>query len=149
MRERVGNVWKMVQSGDVLVITTNGMVRKNGTAVMGRGIAQQAKNRMPWIEAELGRRLEEEGNHAFYLGGWMGVIIVSMPVKHRWFEHADLELIIRSTTELVELVERLHLSFTATVFLPRPGCGNGGLDWADVKPSIEPLLDGRFVAVTR
>ena len=34
------------------------------------------------------------------------------------------------------------------VVLPRPGCGNGRLDWFLVERTIAPWLDDRFVVVT-
>lgn len=33
------------------------------------------------------------------------------------------------------------------ILIPKPGCGNGGLKWEDVKKQIEPLLDDRFIII--
>ena len=35
------------------------------------------------------------------------------------------------------------------VALPRPGCANGGLNWEDVKPHLERILDDRVTIVTK
>lgn len=36
------------------------------------------------------------------------------------------------------------------VAIPRPGCGSGGLQWATVRPVIEPILESdRYVIVDR
>jgi hypothetical protein len=44
----------------------------------------------------------------------------------------------------MDLADRLGLQ---TILLPRPGCGNGQLDWAQVGPAIAPLLDDRVTIV--
>ena len=40
MNEVNGNLWD--SNADIIVITTNGAVRKDGAAIMGRGVALQA-----------------------------------------------------------------------------------------------------------
>ena len=70
-------------------------------------------------------------------------VILSFPVKHNWFNNADISLIKRSAKELLDWSEPFR-----SIVLPRPGCGNGGLKWEDVKPVLEPILDGRFHVIT-
>lgn len=149
MKEIIGNVWELVGPDDILVITTNGFVRKDGSAVMGRGIAYQATQHDTDVAKRLGYMITKYGNHVHYIRD--EPIWFSFPVKHHWKEQADIELIERSAKELVE---RLDYSFMkipdngGKVYLPRPGCGNGRLKWEDVKPVIEPYLDDRFVVIT-
>ena len=47
---------------DIICITTNGFVKKDGCAVMGRGCAQEAKNRYPNINKLLGIHINTKGN---------------------------------------------------------------------------------------
>jgi len=28
-----------------------------------------------------------------------------------------------------------------SIIIPRPGCGNGGLNWKDIKPIVKQILD--------
>lgn len=145
MIEVYGNFWKQDEY-DLYCITTNGVVKKNGRCVMGRGIAQQARDRFIDFDYELGQHILTEGNVVNLIGKWDDDWYASFPVKHKWFEQADLELIEKSAKELVRLTAACHFEH---VLLPRPGCGNGGLDWADVKPVIEPILDDRFTIIER
>lgn len=129
---------------DLRVITTNGYVAKDGRAVMGRGCAREARCFFPNLDYKLGRMIREHGNRTMRLGRYDGIDLCSLPVKHHWRENAELELIERSVTQLVEIVDKFSYE---RVVMPRPGCGNGGLEWSTVKPLIEPLLNGRFIVV--
>jgi hypothetical protein len=143
--------------GDAICITTNGFVKKNGEAVMGRGIAKEAANSFPEFPRILGDSIFRNGNHlnVFFemihhyngdTGEEYSQDIVTFPVKHNWFEKADMELIRRSARELMKWADQLP--HWERVLLPRPGCGNGKLDWSDVKREIEPILDDRISVVT-
>ena len=174
MREARGNIWD--SGAPVVVITTNGFTKWNGAAVMGRGIAYQAKVRFPGLEFTLGRLLKEKGNHVHLLRE-AEPMIFSFPVKpesvifngsnvvkhmlHRfrvgeevpgWAAKADLQLIERSAKELVELVNELSDKYPVLkqgpIAVPRPGCGAGELKWEEVKPILERYLDDRFVVFT-
>lgn len=141
MVEVKGNLW--TYPADIRVITTNGTVKKNGECVMGRGCALEAKKKYPAIPILLGRHIKENGNHVgFIFGSAEG--IYSFPVKHNWYDKADINLIKSSALELVFLLPNKELR----VVMPRPGCGNGGLKWEDVKPILEPILDDRFHVIT-
>ena len=136
MRETTGDLWRFYgMPGYVVLITTNGFVKYNGCAVMGRGCARQAKDRFPDIDRELGKKIVEHGNIPIWLGSFMQ--LMSFPVKHNWWEKADPELIKKSALILKQFAN----SMKRTVFvLPRPGCGNGHLDWeTEVKPVLLDL----------
>ena len=155
MIEVRGNLWE--HPANVRVITTNGTVKKNGSAVMGRGCAREAALRYVGLPALLGSMLTEHGNkvHVLRTGAFKPSTevqpqeaLVSFPVKHEWFEEADLDLIKASAEQLVALAGNYDHS---TVFvLPRPGCGNGKLSWTNVKPVLESVsgFDDRFHVIT-
>jgi hypothetical protein len=146
MREVKGNAWQLFKDYNALCITTNGFIKANGDAVMGAGIAKEARSYFPGIEKTLGGLMLKHGNRVMKLGEVNGEkLILSFPVKHNWFEEADIYLIKESCKQLVEFADKFKLS---SVLIPRPGCGNGKLKWVDVKPQIEPLLDDRFHIVS-
>jgi hypothetical protein len=150
MIEVVGNLWTYKtpdgRDPDVRVITTNGTVKKNGECVMGRGCALEAKQRWPHIAETLGRFLNKFGNVPFQLM-LHPEILWTFPVKHNWHEKADITLIEQSARRVVRMVND-DFDEQLVVVMPRPGCGNGGLRWEDVKPVLEPILDDRFHVIT-
>lgn len=149
MQEIEGDIWT-VGNGHTVVITTNGFVKKDGSAVMGRGIALQAAKRFPDLKWVLGGAIKAAGNHTLWLGEYKDehgkYEIISLPVKHNWWEKADIHLIERSLTELVNAVID---NTDSPIYLVRPGCGNGQLNWINVKPIVELYLSDRFIVVNQ
>lgn len=133
MIEVTGNLW--TYPADWRIITTNGFVKKNGECVMGRGCAAEAKVKWPSLPKELGTLLHNSGNQVFRLEQYK---LYTFPVKHNWYEKADQKLIEQSVAQILPSV---RFSGELTFVMPRPGCGNGGLKWDDVKPLLEPLPD--------
>lgn len=70
--------------------------------------------------------------------------LVTFPVKRHWRERAIRELITYSAEQLRDLIKAKGWR---KVYLPRPGCGNGGLDWAMVRPALEGVLPPEVVVV--
>lgn len=147
MIEAYGNIWDQLKENDAILITTNGAVRKDGTAIMGRGIALQAQQRDRHIDTVLGNLIIALGNNVHPLRVSKPVWF-SFPVKHHWIQKADLALIKRSAKQLVEWANNPDYAYIEHWYLPRPGCGNGRLLWEDVKPVIEHILDDRFTVMT-
>lgn len=141
MIETKGDIWEYHHRQQWVAITTNGFVKSNGHAVMGRGTARQAMEKFPLLPAFLGARIKTSGNHVHCLSRFR---LFAFPVKHHWAQDADLELIRRSTKELAQVVTELGV---LKVFMPRPGCGNGRLDWNKVRPILFKHFDDRFVIV--
>ncbi|MFW6042645.1 MAG: hypothetical protein ACOC9C_03095, partial [Chloroflexota bacterium] len=60
-------MWTAYDDADLFLITTNSTLKKNGALVMGRGIAQQARNRFPGLDLALGREIARRcGNRGEY-----------------------------------------------------------------------------------
>ncbi len=137
MIEAVGDLW--VYPADFRVITTNGSVKNNGCAVLGRGCAYEASVKYPALPRALGEVLTRRGNRVHYFDEFNGGLF-TFPVKRQWMERASLDLIRQSTKEF----QRQLLEF-ATYVMPRAGCGNGQLDWADVRPILTELPDNVVV----
>jgi len=130
------NLWTY-KKADFICITTNGFINKVGHCVMGRGCALEAKRKYPELPKLLGNLITHFGNRVFALPNG----IISFPVKHNWWEEADLDLIAESKHQLEELIDLREYK----VLLPRPGCGNGNLDWRDVKPIFRYVDDNLII----
>lgn len=141
MGEVTGDLWLQHAEGGVVAITTSGLLNKSGAAVMPRGCALQAKQRFPRLPQTLGDLIRMHGNHVFDLGQRL----VSFPVEDDPYRVADLRLIERSCRELVELAD---YKGWRQVCVPRPGCGGGGLEWAEVRPVLMQYFDARFLVIS-
>lgn len=150
MRVVIGDIFHPTYHVGTIVIPTNGVVRKNGTAVMGRGCALQAAKLWPSIDATLGHMLKTKGNHVHPLELHLlpapvsrGTMVLSFPVKHHWAEDADLALIRRSANELAAWT----LGVAGPIWLPAVGCGNGGRSLDQVLPILAGILTDQHVLV--
>lgn len=117
---------------------------------MGGGIAKEFARRFPQLPSIFGLYVLYEGNRVQMttLGNhedrrW----VIAFPTKHDWKAPSTLELIETSCQQLVADVNEFHPGWKR-ILMPRPGCGLGGLKWADVKPILERYLDDRFVIIT-
>lgn len=137
---------------EAIVITTNGVLRKNGDAVCGAGLALAARQVFPDLEKNLGRYLRKYGNRVFHHGvrtmGNRSMVLITFPTKHHFKDSADPELIRTSARQLKALTDKFHLT---KAYMPAVGCGLGKLDYEkQVKPILTDILDDdRFVVVLR
>lgn len=136
------NIWDYWKQGYTIVIPTNGYVKKDGSCVMGRGLALQSKGYSYSIEFILGNLIKHKGNNVHCLGD----CIYSFPVKDNWWEQAKLSLIMKSSIQLKEVINANNK--LSPIYLPKVGCGNGNLDWdKEVHPILNKWLDNRFIIV--
>lgn len=160
LKEIKEELFALMKEFDALCITTNGIVRDDGMAVMGKGVALQCKKLWPETPRILGSLLPY-GNIPYQLGyvnkagefqtnvivesGFM-CRIFSFPTKHDWRDKSDLDLIKQSSQYMVRYANELKLEMIA---MSQPGCQNGGLSWEkDVRPVLSKILDDRFYIVS-
>ena len=150
MLETKGDIFALPQNGEAMCVTTNGIVKRDGHAVMGAGIALQANQKFN-LSAKLGYYITVYGNRAFNLGmyqdGNRHYIVFAFPTKHDYRQDSDINLICKSAQQLVEMCDKFNVS---KCYLTRPGCGCGKLNWEHtVKPWLSQILDDRFIVVSR
>lgn len=115
----------------------------NTVGVMGKGIALQFKRAFPEnfrsYERACRRREVRLGRMLVHEVGAMGnpSYIINFPTKGHWKSGSKLEDIRSGLRDLRTVIENLGIR---SVALPPLGCGNGGLDWAEVYPAIREEL---------
>ena len=137
------------RQGNLLKAPVEALVNTvNTVGIMGKGIALMFKEAFPEnfrAYEEACERKEVRIGHMFVtessrLDGprW----IINFPSKKHWRQPSKLEWIKEGLEDLRRVVAEKGIR---SIALPPLGCGNGGLDWADVRPEIEhamaPLSD--------
>lgn len=125
--ETTGDIMDYWRAGNVIGVTTNGFVKANGRCVMGAGIAKSIRDAVKDIDLAVGNHIGQNGNVPAY---FPDAGIFTFPVKHVWWEQADIRLI-KQSAEIIAGKNLQEFNFV------RPGCGNGYLSWVDVKPVLE------------
>jgi O-acetyl-ADP-ribose deacetylase (regulator of RNase III) len=131
-------------TGDMLAAPVEALVNTvNTVGVMGKGIALQFKEHFPenykaYVaavkreEVKTGKMFVTKLNRMDQLR-----YIINFPTKQHWKAPSKLEYIQAGLSDLRRILLELDIR---TVALPPLGCGNGGLNWAVVKPIIESGL---------
>jgi O-acetyl-ADP-ribose deacetylase (regulator of RNase III) len=130
--------------GNLLEARVDALVNTvNTVGVMGKGIALMFKERFaPNFaayeaaskagEVQVGRMFVQP---SMELDGpqW----IINFPTKKHWRQPSKLEWIESGLFDLKRVIREKGIR---SVALPPLGCGNGGLEWAEVRPKIEAAL---------
>lgn len=145
----VGNPYETCNARDVICVTTNGTVKKDGQAMMGRGAAKFVRDTFKNIDTKLGELIKAYGNRVFNLGtqeyAGKPLILFSFPTQADMSSKTDAALIKKSIEELVSLCDKFQLK--GKVYLPVPCVRIGDATWQEIKPLLASL-DDRFVIYT-
>lgn len=117
----------------------------NTVGVMGKGIALMFKERFPenfsaYVRAcksghiRPGRMFVTEDANLFGRQ-----CVINFPTKQHWRGRTRVEWIEDGLQDLVRIIKEKQIR---SIAIPPLGCGNGGLDWKDVRPLITRALDG-------
>lgn len=164
------NILNLTEQFDAICIPTNGVVKKNGLAVMGAGLARVCAEKWPETPKILGECLTLGPNVPYQIGFVTvdgdfkrdvfvmeelktdylakvtnGCFIFSFPTKNNFKDPSIVELIKESCHFMTNFANQLKMSRIA---LPRVGCGLGGLDYQKVVKPILRTLDDRFYVVS-
>lgn len=113
----------------------------NTVGVMGKGIAKEFKRRYPEM-AEQYRKLCEQGLLTvgkLWLYRAPDKWILNFPTKRHWRERSRLEYV---ESGLQKFVATYRSRGITSISFPMLGCGNGQLNWDEVRPLMEKYLKG-------
>lgn len=135
--------------GDLFTSDAEALVNTvNCVGVMGKGVALEFKRRWPenfkFYKKHCDDRSLRPGKVLIYDRGGMFAgegprFIVNFPTKDHWRSKSKMSYVEDGLDSLLEEIERLSIK---SVAMPPLGCGNGGLDWDEVRPLIVSKLSG-------
>ena len=127
-------------TGDMFEANVDALVNTvNCEGYMGKGIAYQFKLRFPQNNDSYKEacRRGEFGIGKILVNKEDGRLIINFPTKDKWRKKSKYEYIEEGMKELVRILPNLQIS---SIAIPPLGCGNGGLEWGNVKMIIEKHL---------
>lgn len=124
-------------TGDILASNVQAFVNPvNCQGVMGKGLALQFKRKYP---AYFNRYKELCAEGVLRLGrvnvfsSDKAPVLVSFPTKNHWKELSNYPTIDLGLMSLADAIQSLNIS---SIAIPMLGCGEGKLDWSDVRTLI-------------
>ena len=130
-----------IAKGDLLEQRVDAIVNTvNTVGVMGKGIALQFRRKWPanykaYEEACKRNELVPCKMFVFDNGGLVEPkYIINFPTKRHWRQPSRLSDIKCGLEDLITQIKTLKIK---SIAVPPLGCGNGGLDWSEVRPLIE------------
>ena len=111
----------------------------NTEGVMGKGVAKTFKQKYPEMFREYKRLCDRGDLRVGSLMLWRGQDkwVLNFPTKTTWRLPSQMPYLEAGLKRFVEVYENLGIT---SISFPPLGCGNGGLDWSDVKPLMEKYL---------
>ena len=124
------------QQADAIINTVNCV------GIMGKGIALQFKKAFPENYKAYAKACKNNevkiGKMFVYQTGFLdsnihSKYIINFPTKEHWRGNSKIEYIEEGLDDLYNVIQNLNIK---TLAMPPLGCGNGGLNWSDVKKLI-------------
>jgi hypothetical protein len=138
-------LWTRPPDPGLIVVTANNTLTNRGRLVMGSGAAKQALDRIPDLDKEAGKAIQETEKKRYPYG----FVLVRAPdeenkitgigllqTKHYWQDEAELTLVAYSL-HLLKLYAWARADWN--IRLNYPGIGCGKLKPEQVRPLLEEL----------
>ncbi|MDG6777277.1 macro domain-containing protein [Thiomicrorhabdus sp. zzn3] len=133
----------LFESHDEAIVNT-----VNCVGVMGKGIALQYKNLFPENYTEYKKQCSQKnivpGKMFVYeyktedlFAGNKPQFIINFPTKDHWRAKSKIEYVEQGLNDFISVITQQNIK---SVSMPAIGCGNGGLEWSDVKKVVTAKL---------
>ena len=112
----------------------------NTAGVMGKGIAKTFREQYPNMYSEYRKLCDREQLAIGNLHLWKEADnrwVLNFPTKTTWRLPSKIEYVEKGLQTFVDNYEKMGI---VSISFPPLGCGNGNLDWADVRPLMESYL---------
>ena len=111
----------------------------NTVGVMGKGIALSYKNRYPEMFKKYQKVCDNKQLQIGKLMLWYGpdYWVLLFPTKKHWRNPSKLEYLELGLEKFINTYAEKQIT---SIAFPQLGCGNGELDWQDVRPLMEKYL---------
>ena len=115
----------------------------NEVGVMGKGIALMFREGFPDNTRAYEQACKDRDIHVgtMYVTENKALVgprwIINFPTKKHWRQPSKMDWIRDGLTDLVKVIEEKEIK---SIAVPPLGCGNGGLEWAQVRREIEAAL---------
>ena len=112
----------------------------NTVGVMGKGLAHELKARHPEMFRSYKRICDQKLLDIGKLWLWRSSSqwILNFPTKKDWRRPSRIEYV---EAGLKKFVDQFESKGIREIAFPRLGCGNGGLDWEEVRPLMQSYLE--------
>lgn len=139
------------KKGNLLEDSSEALVNTvNTVGVMGKGVALQFKQAYPEVFREYKKACDkgevQTGKmHVVATNALVGPkYIINFPTKRHWKEKSKMNYITEGLKDLKSVIGELDIQ---SIALPPLGCGNGGLEWEEVRPLIEETFSDSDIEV--
>ena len=118
----------------------------NCIGVMGKGLALQIKNKYPLVFD----KYKEICKRNMLKPGLLHIVkteqmtVLNFPTKKHWKDNSQIQWIEDGLAKFVESYQERGIT---SIAFPPLGCGNGGLDWQEVKPLMVKYLDNLDIKI--
>ena len=112
----------------------------NCVGVMGKGIALEFKKRYPEMYRDYAARCADgmvKLGVPYLYRDLLDTSILNFPTKNHWRGASELSYITDGLKWFIQNYEELNIT---SIAFPALGCGNGGLEWSLVGPTMYGLL---------
>lgn len=127
--------------GDMFASEADTLVNTvNCVGVMGKGVALLFKQRFPAMYEDYVRRCEQKSvklGEPYVYADLSSIKVLNFPTKGHWRAASRISDIEAGLNYLAEHYEEWGIK---SISMPPLGCGNGGLEWAEVGPLIYQKL---------